>query len=460
MITQPDVAPAREKAPDPGALRPFGFPPIHRFQLENGVPVLHARVEGLPVVTVSAIVRAGGAHEPPALAGLASLTASLLETGTAGRSGVEIAESLESLGVQLSTGPAWDYSFAEITTLTASARSGSEILAELVQRPDFKSEEVERLRNQQLAGVMQRRADPRALADEMASRFIFSADSPYSRALGGDARSLRAVDRERVVGFHHEGYAPGRTFLVIAGEVDEEEAATLAAGFAGRAAGGAPPADASSAPAASGRRVYLVDRPGSVQSEVRVGHVGVARGSPDYFPLVVMNTILGGAFSSRLNMNLRERQGFTYGASSVFSARRSPGPFVVTTAVQTEVTGGAVREIFREIEAIRESPVTPAELADARNYLAGVFPLTLQTTSGVASRLAELELYGLPHDYFDLYPSGILAVTAEDALRAAREHLHPEAAAVVIVGDAAKIRPELEALGLGPVETIDPATLA
>lgn len=203
----------------------------------------------------------------------------------------------------------------------------------------------------------------------------------------------------------------------------------------------------------------LVDRPGSVQSELRVGHVGVARSTPDYFPLVVMNSILGGAFTSRLNMNLRERQGFTYGVSSGFAMRRSPGPFMVSTAVQTEVTGAALMEIMREVNAIRDEPVQPAELEDARNYLAGVFPLRLQTTEGVASRLGELALFDLPLDYFDDYRDRLLEVDAASVQRVAREHLRPGEMTVVVAGDAARIRPEVEALELGPLEVVSVGAL-
>ena len=450
----------RERAPSPGPLRPYDFPETHRFSLPNGVAVVYAHVEGLPVVTVSTLVRAGAAHEAPTRAGLATLTGSLLESGAAGRSGPEIAESLESLGAQLVVGSSWDYSFAEVTGVAATIRDAARMLAELVQLPDFPEAEVERLRNQQLAGVMQRRADPRELADEMASRFLFSAASPYSRAPGGNTATVPTLTREDVVGFHRGGYTAARTSLVIAGSLGPDEAAELAAGFARGAAHGDPPPAVASEAAAAGRRVVLVDRPGSVQSEIRVGHLGAPRSSPDYFALVVMNTVLGGAFTSRLNLNLRERQGFTYGASSAFSMRVARGPFLVSTAVQTEVTAASVREIFHEIATMRDAPVTAQELDDARNYLAGIFPLTLQTTSGVAARLSEIALHGLPEDYFERYPSHVLGVTAEDAHRVAREYLQPERAAVVIVGDAAAIRDEIEALGLGPIEVVDPSGVA
>jgi zinc protease len=205
--------------------------------------------------------------------------------------------------------------------------------------------------------------------------------------------------------------------------------------------------------------VVVVDRPGAVQSEIRVAQIGVARSTPDYFPIVVMNAILGGAFTSRLNLNLRETRGYTYGVSSGFTMRREPGPFMVSTAVQTEVTAPALAEITTEIATIRGEPVRDQEVADARSYLAGVFPLRLQTTDGTAGRIAELAAYDLPLDYFCDYRERLLEVTRPEVERVAREHLDPERMTIVVAGDAARVRDDLAALGLGPVEVIDPGSL-
>jgi zinc protease len=200
--------------------------------------------------------------------------------------------------------------------------------------------------------------------------------------------------------------------------------------------------------------VVIVDRPGAVQSEIRIGHVGIERTAPDYFAVTVLNSILGGTFSSRMNLNLRERLGYTYGASSSFASRRQPGLFSMTTAVQTEVTAHSVSEMLREMREMREAPVTGAELEDARNFLAGVFPIGLQTTDGVAGKLSTIATYGLPDDYYDHYREGLLSVTAAEVQEAARRRLWPDRAAVVIAGDAEKIRGELEALDVGPVEVV------
>lgn len=446
----------RSRPPAPGALRPFDFPAISRLELSNGLPVYFAPSEGFGVVTMSVILDAGGVHDGNDRAGLASLTTSLLESGAAGRSAVQIADEIERLGLQLGTAASWDAAHVELTGLASTMRPGAAVVSDLIQRPSFPEAEVERIRNEQLAGIVQRRAEPRGLANEMAGRFIFADTSPFSRPLGGTTATVDGLTRSDVENFHSSRYSPGAGAVIVAGDLAADEAQRLAETAFGGWAG---PRTEPIAPDTTARfgdtRVVLVDRPGAVQSELRVGHLGVARDTPDFFQIIVMNAILGGAFSSRLNMNLRERHGFTYGVSSSFVMRRQPGPFLVSTAVQTEVTAAALTEVFTELRRIREAPVAPEELIDARSYLAGTFPLRLQTTDGLASRLAELAVNRLPLDYFDDYRDRILAVTGEEVLGAATDHLRPESATVVVVGDASAIRPAVEALDLGPIMVVD-----
>lgn len=445
----------RSEPPGPGPRRPFNFPPIERFSLSNGLPVLMARTEGPPVATIGLILPAAGVHEAPERAGLASLTGSLLESGTERKAGTLIAEELEGLGAQFGVVTGWDVTEVEMTLLTSRLEPGAELFAEIARRPAFPEDEVERVRKEQLAGILQRRAEPRGLANEAASRFIYAEDSPFARPLSGTTGTLESLARADVAAFHAGRYTPNGATAIVAGPLDPEDAQALLsaalADWVGPAPTGVPPGAEA---AARERRVVIVDRPGSVQSELRVGHVGVPRSNPDYFPLIVMNTILGGAFTSRLNMNLREKQGFTYGVSSGFSMRRQAGPFVISTAVQTEVTAAAVTEILREVESIREAPVGSGELEDARNYIAGVFPLRLETTDGVASRLAEMAVHDLPADYFDGYRERVLAVRTEEVHRVARQYIRPDELCVVVVGDAKSIRAPLEELGIGTVEVV------
>lgn len=451
----------RAHPPEPGLLRSFDFPGVRRYSLSNGIPLLVAEIRSHPVVTCGLLLlRAGGTMEEEPRAGIAALTASLLESGAGERGAAEIAETIETLGVQVDTELSWDVAHVGLTALRSRVEPAFPILADLIRRPTFPQPEVDRLRAERLAEIAQRRADPRSLANEMAVRFIFPPESPFARPLGGTPRSVRRLTRQDITAFHATHYSPGAATLLVAGDLAGDEARDLAERHFGdwagsRVEGPTPPAG----PANGTAGIVIVDRPGSVQSEVRVGHIGVPRDTPDYFPLVVLNTILGGAFSSRLNLNLRERHGFTYGVHSGFSMRRQPGPFLVSTAVQSEVTAAAIREIHREIGGIRDAHVSPHELEDARNYLAGVFPLRLQTTDGVASRLAELVIHGLPEDYWDAYRSRILEVSAEEVLRVAREHLHPDRLTTLVVGDAAQLQEPLGPEGFGPVRVIDPAEI-
>jgi zinc protease len=420
--------------------------------------VLSARTNGFPVVTLGLLLPAGGVHEPAEASGLASLTSSLLESGAGSRSAAEIADTLELLGVQLGVSTGWDVTQVELTGLRSQMESAVDVLSDLVRAPTFPQSEVDRIRAEQLAGILQRRAEPRGLANEMANRWIFSADSTFARPLDGTAASVEGLTRQDILAFHASRYTPEGASIVVAGELDRDQALELAERAFGSWSGGVAEGPRLKAePRSRERQLVIVDRPGAVQSEIRVGQVGLPRSTPDFFPVLVMNAILGGAFTSRLNLNLRERQGFTYGVSSSFAMRRNRGPFAVSTAVQTEVTAAALTEIMKEVDGIHAGPVRPEEVEDARNYLAGIFPLRLQTTDGVASRLAELALYGLPDDYFDSYRDRILAVTVADVERVAREHLRPKEMAAVIVGDASKIRDSLEALGVATIHVV-PAT--
>jgi len=452
-----DIGLDRSRTPSPGALRPFHFPKVERRTLSNGIRLVHAPARELPVVTLSVILDAGAMRDEPSRLGLASLTASLLESGAGGRSAAQIAEEIEGLGVQLDTGAGWDTTQAGVTALASRLGPATAVLADLVRRPQFPLEEVERLRAERLAEILQRRAEPRALATEATARFIYHPESRVSRPLGGTESAVGALTRQDIEAFHAASFSPLSTSVVVVGDIDLDAAVELIETHFGDWAGGAPEhIEPSAAPENEEPQVVVVNRPGAVQSEIRVGHLGVARQTDEYFPIVVMNAILGGMFSSRLNLNLRERHGYTYGASSGFAMRRHSGSFVVSAAVQSEVTIAAVTEMLNELRGIRDAPVSDAELQDARNYFAGVFPLRLQTTDGIAGRLLEVLIYDLPDDHIDKYRDRVLAVSAEQVHQAATRHIRPDNATVVIVGDAESLRQPLEELGVGPVRVIEP----
>nr|MDQ3388693.1 insulinase family protein [Gemmatimonadota bacterium] len=353
----------REFPPPAGQLRPFHFPPVHREGLSNGMELLVAESHHLPVISFGLLLRAGGIHEDAARAGVAVLAGDLLDTGAAGRSGMELATAMEDIGALHDVTTSWDSTYLGLTTLRSQFEPGVAILADLALRPDFPEEEVARLREERLAAIAQRRASPGGLAGEVVMRSIFSPDSPFSRPLAGDPETVRGLMRADVSAFHAARYTPAGAAAVVAGDMAPGEAVELAeryfGGWSGAPAHFISPAVVARHPKS---RLLLVDRPGSVQAEIRAGHIGIARGSDDYFSTLVMNQILGGAFASRLNLNLREKHGFTYGASSTFIPHRDPGPFLISTAVQSDAAAPAVREILAEVEAIRAGGATPAEL--------------------------------------------------------------------------------------------------
>jgi zinc protease len=446
----------RTRPPGPGPLRPFHFPPVHRRRLDNGLGIMVAENHTFPLATLDVMVPSGGLAEPEARAGTASLAAGLLESGAGDRDASQIAEAVDALGLALETGISWDTTLAGFTALTSRLEEGMEILADLVMRPTFPQREVDRIRDERLASLAQRRADPSSVADELVTRYTFPDTHPFARRLAGPGRTLGTLTREDVQAFHDAYYVPEGAWICAAGDVTVDQVAELAERWFGGWKGAPPPVRA---PETANRfertTIILADKPGAVQSEVRVGHLGMARTADDFFASTVMNAVLGGVFSSRLNLNLRERLGYTYGASSSFGLRRLPGTFTISSAIQSEHTAHAVSEMLRDMREMQETLTPAAEVADAAGYLAGTFPLQLQTTDGLSGKLSTLAVYGFADDYFDHYRDGLLAVTPEDVREAARRRLMPDRAAVVVVGDASQLRGPLEALDVGPVEVVD-----
>jgi predicted Zn-dependent peptidase len=442
--------------PGPGTLRPYHVPQAVRTTLANGLTVIAARHATTPLVTMRVVLDAGSIREPADHAGLATLAIESLDTGAAGRSGDELAWEFEQLGVELESVAGYDASTLSATVAVSRLGAALERVAEVVRAPDFPLAEVGRLRGEQLAEMLQRRKEPRALANDMILQFLYDAHHAYGRPPMGLPASVRDLTRDHTVAFHREWVTPGRSALVLVGAMAPEDVLVEVERWFGdwtgtgeRAAG--PPAAVSPGTTA----VHIVNRPGAVQSEIRVAHVGVDRRHPDYFALRVMNSILGGAFTSRLNLSLREKHGFTYGVRSGFAFRRAPGPFVIQTAVATEVTTRAVQEIVKEIRLMHDHGATDIEVDDARDYLAGIVPLEFQTTEQVSARFADLALHDLPDDYYTRYRGGFEAVTTAEVALAARTHLKPDSLTVCIAGDASAIHDELAATGLGEVSVHD-----
>ncbi|MGK2962940.1 MAG: M16 family metallopeptidase [Gemmatimonadaceae bacterium] len=443
--------------PLPGAPREYHFPRFERQVMENGLNVIVAPVRKLPVVTVAAVIDASALHDPAGLEGLAELTALSLREGTVARDGVRLALDLEMLGTSVEAGAGWDNTVASMTVLTDRLAPAFEIFAEVLLSPAFKDEDIARLKAERLAERMQVMAEPRGLADESFCRFVYSADSRYSEPMSGTTGSISRIARKNIADFHHRRHVPGATTIVIVGDVSISEGVRLAEGAFGEWKGEAleanPEADKS---ARNTPGVQIIARPDAAQSELRIGHAGIPRSHPEYFNVTVMNAVLGGLFSSRINLNLREQHGYTYGASSFYDWRRQAGPLVISTAVQSEVTGEAIAETLKEIERMRAEEISTDELTLATSYLEGVFPIRYETTASIASALANLVTYGLPENYYDTYRARIAGVTTADVLSAAKRFVRAVELQVLVVGNPEIVRAPVEALGIGPVSVSEP----
>ena len=450
------VAGGIAEKPAPGEPRHYGFPQFERRRLTNGMQLVVAPVRKLPLVTAVAIIEAGAAADPPGREGVAALVATMLTEGTATLSGEELTLRFERLGASVWTGADWDVASASLTVTSDRFEDALALFGEMLTAPSFPSRELERRKAERLAELLQLRTEPRGLADEMTARFLYAPESRYASPEEGSATSVSAIEARDVGELYAARYRPGAVTLIVTGDIDADTAERYAENVFGSWDGTTPPLVAAvDAPSSSPRAVHLIVKPDAPQSEIRLAHPGVPRVHPDYFRIVVMNAVLGGLFSSRINLNLRERNAFTYGARSDFTWRRGAGPFVISTAVASDVTAAAARETLGEIERMRREPISDEELTLATSYLAGVFPIRYETTSAIASALANLVIYQLDEDYFDTYRANVRAVTASDVLEAAQRHVRPERLRMVVVGDPAVVRAPLEELGIGPVRTYD-----
>src|SRR5215211_799403 len=390
--------------PEPGPPREYQFPRFERRRLENGLELIVATVTKLPVVTVAVLIDAGAVGDTPGREGTAQLVAKLLLEGTHNSDGAELTEHFERLGASIDAQADWDATAVTLTALSEHLPAAFDLLGEVVRTPAFKAREVERLKAERLAELLQLRAEPRGLADEIFSRFLYRTSSRYARSEGGDEESIDATERDHILSFYESRYLPGATTVIVAGDISVGRAEELTRRALGDWTGGQPSrVHADDLPSRQERAVHIIAKPDAPQSELRMGHVGIPRNHPDFFPVNVMNAVLGGLFNSRINLNLREVHGYTYGAFSSFDWRRQAGPFVVSTAVRSDITDAAAREVLLEIDRIRAEAISPEELSLATSYLDGVFPIRFETTAAIAAALSVLVMYGLPEDYYDRY---------------------------------------------------------
>lgn len=453
-MTAPEVTviPTR---PTPGTPRPYDFPAVDRQQLANGLRVIVANLPGRPLVSASLLFRNGAADEPPAHGGATVMAARALSEGTERYDAIALVEASERLGASIHADAGWDAMSVSVDVPAARLEPALELVAEMALRPTFPESEVERLRDERLNDLLQAQADPRRRADEAFAATIYEAASPYHRPSGGTRDTVAELTSGRLRAAYERGLDPARAALIVGGDLAGVDVLAIAERLFGDWGAGSRAATSGrivDAGAVRERFVRVLHRPGAVQTEIRIGHRGAPRRIDDFHALSLMGAILGGLFNSRLNMKLREEKGYTYGAGAGFDLRRASGPFAARAAVNTEVTVPAVADFLVELDRIREAEVSDVELKAARDFLVGVFPLRFETPGPIVGALAGLHVHDLPDDELARYRPAIEAVTTADVLESAQRRISPDAAAIVLVGDADAFGGDLEAAGFGPVE--------
>ena len=450
--------PDRSKPPASGPVPTLTLLVIQKPQLSNGLAVWIVEQHEVPVAQVNLVVLSGSTDDPAGKYGVASLTASMLMEGAGSRSSLELADAIDFLGADLNAGSSSDMSTVRLHTPVARLAEALPIMADVAERPTFAQADLDRLRQQRLTTIVQARDDPNTIAALAFARVLYGTAHRFGTATMGTAETVRSLTTDDLRAFYTAAFRPDNATLIVVGDVTPATLVPLLEkSFGGWKAGAGHAHVTQPAPPQRTRReIYLVDKPDVPQSQIRIGVVGAARSTPDFFPLEVMNTIFGGSFSSRLNLNLREKHGYTYGANSFFDMRVEPGPFTAFAGVQTDKTAEALKEFFAEFAGIQQ-PVAADELDRGKNYVALGLPSGFETTGDISRRLEEVRVYNLPDTFFSRYVPNIEAVTAAEVQRVARKYLQPERMAVVIVGDRKAIEPGIRALNLGPINilTID-----
>jgi zinc protease len=445
----------RSKLPDLGADPVFTFPEIQRRTLANGIRVWTVEHGAVPLATFLVLLPIGAAADPAERPGLAAIVGDLLDEGSGDLDALGVHEALGQIGAQLETEVGADATLLELTTLQRYAPRGLALLADMLARPRLEQRDFDRVRELRVNRLVQLRDLAPAVAERAFVQLLYRRH-PYGHMPIGTEDALRAMTLRDAVAFHSDAYHPPHATVIAVGDASHEQLAELVEEALGswksvsmrNNAGGGYAAAASPPP--PDRRLALVHRPAAAQSELRIGHVGLPRSTPDYHALLVVNMVLGGQFVSRINMNLRENKGYTYGARTSFDFRRGPGPFVLSASVQSEKTADAIREALGELRAIRgERPVTRSELELGRAALTRGYPRNFETSDQIARAAAQLALYDLPDDYFSTFVPRVLALTEEDLTRVAATHIRPDDLVTVVVGSRDTIGTTLESLDLG-----------
>jgi predicted Zn-dependent peptidase len=446
----------RSRLPAVGASPPFKFPPIIKQRLANGLSVWCVEQHALPLVSVLLVLPAGSASDPEALPGLASLTGDMLDEGSGARSAIEVHDAFARLGTNLEIEVAADATTIGLTVLSKSVGRALSLLADCSVRPSLRDGDVERIRQLRLNRLAQLRDLAPAVADRAFMQTLYGRH-PYGHLAIGTEPALQKITQRDVISFHTAAYLAARATLVAVGDIDAKELLQVVHdAFGGwmREEGAGPTvkfdAALSEPSTVSEPRLAIVHRPQAAQSELRIGHISMARSTPDYVPLLVLNMVLGGQFVSRINMKLREEKGYTYGARTSFDFRRGRGPFLLQTSVQTDVTADAIQDVFTELNGIRgDRPVTRAELDLATSALTLGYARNFETTEQLARALAQLIVHELPDEYYDGFPEQVRLIDLAAVAGAASTHLRPDRMLTLVVGDRGALESSLASISVG-----------
>ena len=449
------VAQDRTRPPDLGPAPQLDLPAIQKRTLSNGLPVWIVERHEVPIVQVNLVVLTGSGDDPADKYGLAGLTAAMLDEGAGSRSALDIADAIDYLGADLTATSSFDASAIRLNVPGEGLQNALPIMADVALRPTFPEQELNRLRQERLTALIQARDEPESIAPLAFARLLFGPMHRYGTGASGTQRTLKAFTTADLKAFHASFYQPANATLIVVGDVTADAAtAQLERQFGSwKGSGAVKRAAVPTAPQRPNGEIVIVDKPGAEQSQIRIGWVGVARDTPDYFALQVLNTLLGGSFTSRLNQNLREEHQYSYGASSRFEMRLSAGAFQAGAGVQTDKTAEALKEFFNELNGILK-PVPEEELAKAKNYVALSFPSEFETSGDLSSKMEEMVVYNLPDRYFGAYIDNLQKVTAPAVQKVATTYIQPSKFAVVVVGDRKVIEPGIRALNLGPVRVM------
>jgi predicted Zn-dependent peptidase len=444
-------APDRTRLPDRGPPPELRLPAQRHFALSNGLRVRLVEYARLPIVALHLVVDAGGLHDPEDRPGLASLTADMMNEGTRTRTATRISDEVGFIGASLNATAAFDSATLVGASLSRHLARLVELFADVAMNPSFPEADFRRVQDERLVALLQQRDQPHAVAAKAFAE-VFWGRHPYGHWLSGTEASVRAMTARELAAFHARRWNPGAAELVVVGDVREGELRALLEATLGRWGQGPPAAAPEPTPPRGAARTVMIEKAGAPQAQIQLGMPGIPRSSPDHVAAEVLFQVMGGGTSSRLFRNLREAKGYTYGIGARADARRLAGGSVLGGSVKSDRTGEAIRDLLEELRRLREEPVSAEELEDARNAIVLGMPAGFATAGGIAGRLAELVVHGLPDDHWNRYVDQVRAVTAADLRRVAGRILDPSRMTLVLVGDAGVVRPQLEGLPVGPVE--------